>query len=209
MAAEIQRRAERDANRLRREAAEWASATRRDADRYRERVLGELEHTVAVAGQHPGPDEADPQSPETQPAEIQPAEIQPAGEPEPEVVVESVLDLRAAHGEVIDLREAAEARGTPMRPATDDSDDTDVTNDTNDTADTDEPVDDLAGETAVVTEPDAVEPGIGFHRAEHDQVVGGSYVVGHPLPPVETSLETKVHDVVRLAVRRTFHSNLP
>lgn len=46
-------------------------------------------------------------------------------------------------------------------------------------------------------------------RTARHPASGGTQVVGHPSPPVETSIETKVHDVVRLAVRRTFDRTYP
>ena len=136
IAADIRRRAEREANAVRREAAEWASATRREAERHREQILSELEYAMASV-----PDE-------------------PSAEPEPGPEPEVPAPFAEDHGEtssapVIDLRSAAEARGTPM-PA-----------------------------------------------------VGRTYVLGHRPPPVETSIETKVHDVVRATVRRTFDRRFP
>ena len=138
IAADIRRRAEREANAVRREAAEWASATRREAERHREQILSELEYAMAGVPDEPA------------------AEPEPSVEPEsaPDPVAEDHRDA-APSAPVIDLRSAAEARGTPM-PA-----------------------------------------------------VGRTYVLGHRPPPVETSIETKVHDVVRATVRRTFDRRFP
>ena len=89
---------------------------------------------------------------------------------------------------VIDLRTAADAR--PMRLV--------------ETHQTDEPDpatgDDDEADTAVQEEAAEVE---------RRPAVGGTYIVGRSLPPPATSIETKVHDVVRLAVRRTFHRQFP
>ena len=143
MAADIRRRAEREASAVRREAAEWASETRREAERYRARVLADLEHASVLPEPEPAP-EPEPVEPEP----VVPEPVVPTVEPEPS-------------GSLIDLRVAAEARGVPMAP---------------------------------------LEP---------RPAAGGTYVVGHRPAPVETSLESKVHDVVRLAVRRTFHRQFP
>jgi hypothetical protein len=159
IAADIRRRAEREANAIRREAAEWASSTRHEADRYRERVLAELEHARAVAQ----PVEPELVGPEPVAAEAAAADPAPA---------------ERAEVPVIDLRTPTEIR--PVRlvivPPADDDDEVD--------------------------DDEVVE-------AHHRPAVGGTYVVGHRLPPPGTSIETKVHDVVRLAVRRTFHRRFP
>ena len=109
IAADIRRRAEREANAVRRDAAEWASATRREAERHRERVLAELEHAVETAGSPPPA--AEPPEREAAP-EVAEAEPDLAA-PEPELEAELEPD-DGPSAPVIDLRSAAEARGTPM-----------------------------------------------------------------------------------------------
>ena len=44
---------------------------------------------------------------------------------------------------------------------------------------------------------------------DHQRAIGGTYVVGRPRPPVETSIDTKLNDVVRQVVRRTFNRSYP
>jgi hypothetical protein len=170
IAADIRRRAEREANAVRREAAEWASETRRDAERYRARVLADLEHASRLVDE-PEADDVEPTP------ELDQGGLDHAG-------IDDDLDERPA-GSVIDLRSAAEARGTPMAPVADDEPD-------------DESGD--ASDEVPAAAPVAAEP---------RPASGGTYVVGHRPAPVETSLETKVHDVVRLAVRRTFNRQFP
>ena len=154
MAADIRRRAEREASAVRREAAEWASETRREAERHRARVLADLEHAAQAVT--PEPDRPEP-APEPE-AQVEP---RPEPEPEPEIEYQVEPQIEAAPlASLIDLRAAAEARGAPM-------------------------------------------------GSEARPAMGGTYVVGQRPAPVETSLESKVHDVVRLAVRRTFNRQFP
>ena len=173
IAADIRRRAEREANAVRREAAEWASETRRDAERYRTRVLADLEHASR---------RTDDDLPAAATTDLEPA-------PVVEVPVEDPADEPRA-GSVIDLRSAAEARGTPMAPVADE-----------------QPPEEAEAEPEPAPEP-APAPAVPA-AAEPRPATGGTYVVGHRPAPVETSLETKVHDVVRLAVRRTFNRQFP
>ena len=180
IAADIRRRAEREANAVRREAAEWASETRRDAERYRARVLADLEHASRLIDDEPEPDGAG-------------ATAEPDDHGVDDVRAGDDLDERPP-GSVIDLRSAAEARGTPMAPVAHDEPD-------------DEPdVASVDGSEDERDEPPAVAATV---AAEPRPASGGTYVVGHRPAPVETSLETKVHDVVRLAVRRTFNRQFP
>jgi hypothetical protein len=171
IAADIRRRAEREANAVRREAAEWASETRRDAERYRARVLADLEHASRVADD-----------------DVEPAEAASTHEVDSVEGIDEVEDRPA--GSVIDLRSAAEARGTPMAPVT---------------------PDEAHGgpQPSAEVSPDGPAAPAATAAAEPRPASGGTYVVGHRPPPVETSLETKVHDVVRLAVRRTFNRQFP
>lgn len=166
IAADIRRRAERDANAVRREAAEWASMTRADAERHRERVLAQLEHARAVSA--PEPEESAPSG---------------DGEGRPS---------ENGNGSVIDLRAAAHKRRLPPAdPAVDGRDHTEAA--------PSQPSDDgVPGDD----EPDR-------YALDRRTAVGGTYVVGQRPQPIETSIETKVHDVVRLAVRRTFHRRFP
>ncbi len=152
MAEDIRRRAERDANELRRDAAEWASATRREAEHHRDRILAELDELrrpgYPAAGDRPEDDGPD------------------------------------TDGDVIDLRRAVGARRGASPPVEDpDIEDPDI--------------DDL----------DHDELDVGAYDPQ--RAMGGTYVVGRPRPPVETSIDTKLNDVVRQVVRRTFNRSYP
>ncbi len=85
-------------------------------------------------------------------------------------------------GDVIDLRQAVEARRGVA--AADDLDDDRG------------PDDELDDEFDV-------------RAYDHQRAMGGTYVVGRPRPPVETSIDTKLNDVVRQVVRRTFNRSYP
>ena len=111
IAADIRRRAEREASAVRRDAAEWASSTRREAERHRERVLAELEHAMETAEPPPAPEPHEPEVAAGSTADVDdevPGEGLHAGDDAQD------FDDEGPSAPVIDLRSAAEARGTPM-----------------------------------------------------------------------------------------------
>lgn len=196
MAEDIRRRAEREAAAIRREAAKWASDTRSEADLLRDQMvaqLAELERwTARLAEEHD---------------ELQAEAARHASGPD---------EGHEGHddgvsGEVIDLRAAVARRAAADvdrdRVERDHVERDDVDHDVDDRERVDQEVDGATvGRDVTVTveidveddldEDDEVDPHTAWRRVRSSvQGRGG---------PVETSLETKVHEVVRLAVRRTF-----
>ena len=168
MADDIRRRAERDANELRRDAAEWASATRRQAEQYRDRILAQVDVLASDLTEAGAGDEPRHDHPETHRGE------------------------REREGEVIDLRQAVEARRGSAPAA-----------EGRETHDAD--LDDDGAAERHGADRDA-EPEVAY---DHRRAMGGTYVVGRPRPAVETSIDTKLNDVVRQVVRRTFNRSYP
>ncbi len=226
MAAEIRRQAERDAAMVRRDAAEWASTIRREAE-LRARHAAEVEPVTSappaeVPAASPTPDPLDdllrllPAPPSVpRPAELRTTVVEPEPGPEPEPEPVTIIDVRedVREDEPEDVREHEPA--VPPAPAGD-LDPYEIGRSVAlgswmSAADFNGP----ARPTAVASGPlprdgdvidlrRAVEArrSAAARRAEDAARASSHPTVDHV--PVETSIESKVHEVVRLAVRRTF-----